>query len=183
MSRFVICFLNGSSWGPAEGSTHNHPLTHPNGLPRAKPSQWHFLESAHLAQNVSSVALLPAYCSAWQLISAPKEHQSQIVKPAVNHHHAWKKSKIQSILWKAYNFIKKKLIFGEIFLERVLMNTIKTNSCVQCGHPRRSYTKAKMQVVKIESEGFFTQSGATTRQIEGFGKENTNDWFASPSAE
>ena len=58
------------------------------------------------------------------------------------------------------------------------MNTFKTNSCLECGLPRRAYTKAKMQVVKIESDGFFTQSGPATRQIEGFGKQGTNDWFA-----
>ncbi|MCF0223120.1 MAG: hypothetical protein HUK20_02520 [Fibrobacter sp.] len=42
---------------------------------------------------------------------------------------------------------------------------------------KRPYTKASMQIIAVESEGFFTASGAATRQIEGFGKESTDDWF------
>ena len=60
---------------------------------------------------------------------------------------------------------------------------MKTSPIQQSQSARKPYQKATMQVIEVESEGFFTQSGATTRQIEGFGKENTNDWFASPSAE
>ena len=59
------------------------------------------------------------------------------------------------------------------------MNTDKTNSRLECGQPRRAYTKAKMNIIEIDSVDIFTASGAATRQIDGFGKQGTNDWFES----
>ena len=59
------------------------------------------------------------------------------------------------------------------------MDSMKNSLIQQCQLTRRHYTKASMLIIEMESEGFFTQSGAATRQIENFGKQSTNDWFES----
>ena len=57
------------------------------------------------------------------------------------------------------------------------MDSTKTHPNLQCQLARRRYIKALMQIIEVENEGFFTASGAATRQVESFKKESTDDWF------
>ena len=60
---------------------------------------------------------------------------------------------------------------------------MKTRPIQQSQSARKPYQKASMHIIEIDAVDVLTTSGATTRQIDGFVKESTNDWFESPSVQ